>query len=284
MTTPRFSTPGGDATRAQLADLLRKAGPAGTKLGPLARTLGLCDTSVWYQLSRMPCALRAQTKLKFRVRWFHTDFAADCRDYVAEQDGTAIHRFGCRAELVEAGMAIIEQAGAKGAGHADLMEALGVGEWSASNITRRLRDQRRVEVRRTVAANGYTALRFYAPDAAPTERSAQDRTAQRLRQRKTKTASDQGLRVAGSTDRRHVPEKPAQCHDLTPPATSINSRDHGLTLHPKARVTVDPRGNVNRWETDRPQFPVPAVDAPCFAQMRPGQYLPADTAIARRYA
>ena len=68
------------------------------------------------------------------------------------------------------------------------------------------------------------------------------------------------------------------------PAASINSRDHGLTLHPKARVTVDPRGNVNRWETDRPQFPVPAVDAPCFAQMRPGQYLPADTAIARRDA
>ena len=67
----------------------------------LARTLGLCDTSVWYQLSRMPCALRAQTKLKFRVRWFHTDFATDCRDYVAEQDGTSVHRFGCRAELVD---------------------------------------------------------------------------------------------------------------------------------------------------------------------------------------
>lgn len=284
MTTPRFGTPTGDATRAQLADLLRKAGPAGTKLGPLARTLGLCDKSVWYQLSRMPCALRAQTKLKFRVRWFHTDFATDCRDYVAEQDGTSVHRFGCRAELVEGGMAIIEQAGAKGAGHAELMEALGVGEWAASNITRRLRDQQRVEVRRTVAANGYTALRFYTPDAAPPERSASDRTAQRLRQRKAKTAADQGLRVAGSTERRHVQEKPAQCHELTPPAASINSRDHGLTLHPKARVTVDPRGNVNRWETDRPQFPVPAVDAPCFAQMRHGQYLPADTAIARRYA
>lgn len=40
----------------------------------------------------------------------------------------------------------------------------------------------------------------------------------------------------------------------------------------------------NRCDTDRPQFPAPAVDAPCFAQMRPGQYLPADPAIARRYA
>jgi hypothetical protein len=279
----RSGTPTGDATRAQLEALLRKAGAAGTKLGPLARAVGLRDTSTWFHLLRMPCAMCAKTALKYRVRWFHADFADACRAYVAEQDGTAIHRFGCRAELVEAGMALIEQAGARGTGHAELVEALDVGEWTASNITRRLRDQCRVEVRRTVAANGYTALRFYTPDAAPPERSANDPTAQRLRQRKAKTAADQGLRVAGSTDRRNVQEKPTQCHELTPPAASINSRDHGLTLHPKARVTVDQRGNVNRWDTDRPQFPPPDVPAPGFAQMRPGQYLAADTAIARRY-
>lgn len=276
-----YTTPRGAVTRNLLNDLLLLAGPAGTQLSPLATRAGLCATSTLFHLHRMPNALQAKTAMKYRVLWFHRDFAADCAAYVERQNATARHRFGCSPKRVADGFAAIQAAGRNGATHADISQAAGLSEWAAHNITRRLRNEGRVVACKSVGDNGYTVLRFYLPELAPAEDQPRPPNPKRA---KPSRATAAPMRASSGVGRHTAPDALPHPHDITPPAVSISSPDHGLALHPTARVTVDPRGNVNRWETDRPQFPPPDVPAPGFAQMRPGQYLEADTAIARRYA
>lgn len=283
MTAVHFTTPAGAQRQRDLAALLLQAGTAGAQLATLARGAGLRDVTARFHLMRMDAAVLAKTAIKYRVRWFHADFAADAAAYVQQQDAVPIHRFGASTARVMAGMAAIEAAGREGLTHEQIGAATGLTHWGASSITRRLRDEGRAVARRTVAPNGYTVLRFYATELAPPQAKLRDTGAMRpSARRKADTATV--LRVAGSAGRRHVPERPAQKHELTAPAVSITQRDHGLQLRADAAVTVDPRSAPNPWATAREQHPAPQVPAPQFSAMGPGRYLENDTAIARRYA